>query len=74
MCMRGEGYNWVLRLTPIFPDALLLYGHVKYLKSQSYAKRTTKKSPADFSVGLSIKEGSYLLSRIALQYHRRNRA
>jgi len=25
-------------------------------------------------VGLSIKEGSYLLSRIALQYHRRNRA
>ena len=33
-----------------------------------------KKSPADFSVGLSIKEGSYLLSRIALQYHRRNRA
>lgn len=40
----------------------------------AHGGQTTKKSPTDFSVGLSIKEGSYLLSRIALQYHRRNRA
>ena len=33
-----------------------------------------KESFEDFSSKLSIKEGGYLLSRIALQYHRRKRA
>ena len=33
-----------------------------------------KESLEDFSSKLSIKEGGYLLSRIALQYHRRKRA
>ena len=48
----------------------------QYLHSSDNAHddQATKKSPTDFSVGLSLKEGSYLLSRIALQYHRRNRA
>ena len=33
-----------------------------------------KESFEDFSSKLSIKDGGYLLSRIALQYHRRKRA
>ena len=36
-----------------------------------YKKRHKKKSPKTFVSELSVKEGGYLLSRIALQYHRR---
>ncbi len=39
-----------------------------------HPKIKQKKSLEDFSSKLSIKEGGYLLSRIALQYHRRKRA
>ena len=33
-----------------------------------------KRAPKTFVLGALIKEGGYLLSRIALQYHRRWRA
>ena len=36
-----------------------------------HKKRHKKKSPKTFVSELSVKEGGYLLSRIALQYHRR---
>ena len=37
----------------------------------SSIKKDKKKSPKTFVSELSCKEGGYLLSRIALQYHRR---
>ena len=45
------------------------------LESKATKKGTKKESFEDFSSKLShIKEGGHLLSRIALQYHRRRRA
>ena len=45
------------------------------IESGATKKGTKKESLKDFSSKLShIKEGGHLLSRIALQYHRRRRA
>ena len=50
--------------------------HLHYLQNLHHLPSPTKKieAPKTFVLGASVKEGGYLLSRIALQYHRRWRA
>ena len=49
---------------------------LQHLQNLHHLSSPTKKieAPKTFVLGASVKEGGYLLSRIALQYHRRWRA
>ena len=50
--------------------------HLHHLQNLQHLPSPSKKieAPKTFVLGASVKEGGYLLSRIALQYHRRWRA
>ena len=50
--------------------------NLQYLHHLQHLSSPTKKieAPKTLVLGASVKEGGYLLSRIALQYHRRWRA
>ena len=50
--------------------------HLQNLQNLHHLPSPSKKieAPKTFVLGASVKEGGYLLSRIALQYHRRWRA